>query len=211
MVWILEQENTTVAIVDLEVDPPCPELSPPLEYFKENNLMQAYGRWTRSGIDIEDRFWPRRATLKSDRKTIPGLIGICSFWAVSERFKDCVESLEPGLHDFRNVEIYAKDQSIFHEEYYALNIKSIRSGAVIWDETEVPFKELGGHRRLHGLLVHGGKRRITMRSEDVSGLHLWVSQDTMSGSIAVSDQLYLELSELKLLAGVRAFPVFVRA
>lgn len=206
MPWFLEIDTTTVAVVKLDVNPPCPQLSPPLEYYKENDIMYAYGKWTRYGIDIADKYWPISAKIKTARKDIPDLTGICSFWSVSQKFLDCVESLEPGTHEFRKVDIYRKDGSPYGENYYAMNIRSIVNDAIAWDQTTVPYKEISGKKFLRGLL-NKSAYHVTMIRSKLDKRHLWISHEVILGGIVVSDELYSLLFADKLLTGLQSLHI----
>lgn len=207
MAWLLARENTTVAITKFDMEPPCKELSPPLEWYKEKGLMHAYGRWTRSAIDIDDRFWPKRARMKTERKSLPDWLGFCSFWGVSQAFRDCVEELEADVHEFRPVEVLRKDGSTYGQPYYALNIRRTVLGAVDWDKTDVPSKESRDIRVMLGLLNYAPGKNVSMKKSAIDDFHLWISDEVILGSVAVSDTLHNMLVKRKLMKGVVSFRV----
>lgn len=206
MHWFIDIDTTMMAVVKLEVFPPCKSLSPPIEYYKDNDVMHSYGRWTRFGLNIPDRYWPISATIKTGRKNLPDLTMICMFWGVSQSFRDCVESLEPNVHEFRNVDILRNDQSRYEKNFYAMNIKNIVDDAVIWDQTTSLSMEVNGKRRLQAVLGMQNYR-VTMKQSKVDNKHIFVSHDMARGAIAVSDDLHNLLRDRKLLSGLQSLRI----
>lgn len=206
MPWFIDIDTTMVAVVKIEVSPPCPALSPPIEYYKDNDVMYAYGRWTRFGLDIPDQYWPISARMKTGRESIPSLIMICMFWGVSQSFRDCVELFEPNIHEFRKVDIFRKDGTGYGQNFYAVNIKTIVNDAVIWDQTTSLSMEVNGKRRLQAVLGMQAYR-VTMHQSKVDGKHFFVSHDVARGGIVVSDELFEQLSSKKLLTGIQSLRI----
>lgn len=203
MAWILFKDSTNASFVKFDMEPPCRALSPSLEYLDERGLRHLYGRMTWSGADIEDRFWPKRARLTTARKTLPDWTGFCSFWGFSQAFRDCVETFEPGKHEFRPVEIVNKDGSRFPRDYFAVNIRQTVTRAIDWERTHLPSREDRGQRILEGLGTLRLGRDIVMKSAVIVGLHLWIPEEAPRGAhIAVSDQLFDLLNARKLLKTV---------
>jgi hypothetical protein len=202
----LEKDGSQFSFTKFEMEPSCEELSPPLEYFKENDLMQLYGRLWWSAVDIEDRFWPKRARIMTDRKALPHWVGFCSMWGVSEDFRECVEELEPGVHEFREVEISRRDGSAFDERYYAINVRHMVKNAIDWDRTTAVSQEARGIRIVRDPRSQLSGRIIAIRAPTIAGLHLWIPQETSSGTCwGVSDMLHDMLVKRKLLKGIHSF------
>lgn len=208
MAWLLAQENTTVAIVKFDMEPPCSEIRMPRQILEERGLAHLSARWARAAIDIDDRFWPKRARLKTARKSLPDWLGFCSFWGVSQAFRDCIEELEAGVHEFRPVEVLHPDGSPFGERYYAMNIRRTVADAVDWQKTDVPSKEGQGVRFMLGLLSLAEGRTITMKRSAITERHLWICEEVILGTaIGVSNTLYNLLIKKQLLKGVASFQV----
>ncbi|MAF63850.1 hypothetical protein GR702_19275 [Novosphingobium sp. FGD1] len=207
MAWLLERENTTVATVKFDMEPSCSEIMIPYELLEQRGLAHVSARPTRAAIDIDDQFWPKRARLKTPRKSLPDWVGFCSFWGVSQPFRDCIDGLEPGLHEFRAVEVLRSDGAPFEVSYYAINVRRAISDAVDWQKTDVPSKEYKHGRKMLGLKTLAETRNIVMKRSAIGGSHLWVPDELITSAIAVSNELYTLLGQRKLLTGVACFRV----
>lgn len=208
MAWLLEKDGSQFSFTKFEMEPTCRELSPPLEYFKQNDLMPINGRLWWSAVDIDDRFWPKRARMTTERKALPHWVGFCSMWGVSEDFRECVEELEPGVHEFREVEILRKDGSTFGKRFYATNLRTMVRDAIDWDRTTARSREAFGIPILDQPKSELSGRVIALRKAQIDGLHLWIPQESSSGTCwGVSDELHEMLVKRKLLKGIHSFQV----
>jgi hypothetical protein len=208
MVWLLEMDGSQFSYTKFDMVPSCRELEPPLEYYHENSLLHLYGRLVWSAVDIDDRFWPKRARLMTERKALPHWVGFCSLWGVSEDFRDCIEKLEPDVHEFREVEILRKDGSAFDKRYYAINVRQIVMDAIDWDRTTARSRESRGTRILTQPKSELSGQVIAIRKAPIAGLHFWIPRETFPGTcLGVSDVLHDMLIKRKLLKGIHAFPV----
>ena len=206
MAWLLEPDGSQFSYTKFDMEPSCRELEPPIEYYHENNVLHLYGRLMWSAIDIDDRFWPRRARLMTERKALPHWVGFCSLWGVSEDFRGCIEEIEPGVHEFREVEILRKDRSAFDKRYYAMNVRQIVKDAIDWDQTTARSIEAHGIRRLTQPKSELSGRVIAIAKASIAGLHLWIPQETFPGTcLGVSEALHDMLVKRKLLKGIHSF------
>lgn len=206
MVWLLEQDGSQFSYTKFDMEPSCRELVPPIEYYQERNLLHLYGRLMWSAIDIDDCFWPKRARLMTERKALPHLVGFCSLWGVSEDFRECIEELEPGVHEFREVEVLRKDRSAFDKRYYAMNVRQIVKDAIDWDRTTARSTEAHGIRTLLQPKSELSGRVIAIAKAPIAGLHFWIPEETFSGTcLGVSDALHDMLVKRKLLKGIHSF------
>lgn len=206
MAWLLEMDGSQFSFTKFDMEPSCRELEPPIEYYQENNLLHLYGRLMWSAVDIDDRFWPRRARLMTERKALPHWVGFCSLWGVSEDFRGCIEELEPDVHEFREVEISRKDGSAFDKRYYAMNVRQIVKDAIDWDRTTARSREAHGIRILTQPKSELSGRVIVIAKASVADLHFWIPQETSSGTcLGVSDALHDMLVKHKLLKGIHSF------
>lgn len=208
MAWLLEKDGSQFSFTKFEMEPSCRELSPPHDYYHENKLLHLYGRLWWLAVDIDDRFWPRRARLMTERKALPHWVGFCSMWGVSEDFRESVEELEPGVHEFREVEILRKDGSAFDKRFYATNLRTMVKDAIDWNRTTARSGEEFGIRILVQPQSEMSGRVIAIRKAQIDGLHLWIPQETSAGTCwGVSDELHEVLVKRKLLKGIHSFQV----
>lgn len=208
MAWFIDTDGTHFSFVKFDMEPTCREISPPLQYFQDHEMMHLYGKIWWSAVDIEDRFWPQKARLTTDRKILPHLVGFCSFWGVSEDFRDCVESLEPGIHEFREVKVLRKDGSDFDKRFYALNVRTMVNEAIVWEQTTARSSEARGIRVVRNPNTFMRTQTVAMRKRSVEDHHFWIPQEAFPGACyCVSDMLHEMLRERKLLRGIHSFPV----
>lgn len=201
MAWLLRRQAEGWGIVHFDMTPSCGDLDPPQDYWKEHGLFP--GPLTFQAVEIEDRFWPRSARIKSPRTAIPHVPAFCSFFGASQALRDCVESLEPGVHDFRKVEVSLKDGSPLGETYYAMNVRQIVLDAVVWEQTTARATRISTEMKV--MSPQWGS--VAMARARIAGLHLWTAADIVNGTMAVSNELYGLLKANKLLCGLDAFQV----
>jgi hypothetical protein len=88
--------------------------------------IEAYLRWTKEshfqksmdkGERVPEEFFPKAARF-SKGKMLCDYQDVAGFLAVSTRFKDLVESFEPGVHQFVPVEVLHKDGSPYATYWY---------------------------------------------------------------------------------------------
>ncbi|NLR73246.1 hypothetical protein HGI47_20460 [Novosphingobium sp. ERN07] len=202
MAWILQHDGSQFSSVKFEMEPPCRDLTPSIEYYQENNCLKLYGKLWWSAVDIDDRFWPLQARMKTERKALPHWLGFCSFWGVSKSFRECVEHVEPGLHEFRKVEVLAKDGSPYSEAYYALNVRRKVFSAIDWGNTTAPFEQPRETRLLRSPQTLLDSQTVALKKSKMEGVHLSIMDETYPGTcMAVSNELYKLLSQRQLLRG----------
>lgn len=208
MAWLLQRDSSHWSVVKFDMDPPCKSLMIPREHLNARGLAHFSGRATRAAIDIDDGYWPCRATLKTPRNSLPDWLGFCSFWGVSQSFRECIEAFEPDVHEFRPVEVLRQDGSHFEQAYYALNVRRVVYDAVDWNRTDVPSRESRGQRFMLGLQSLAERKSIVMRASALQGHHLWLAEEViMATAMGVSDVLYEAMQTRKLLKGIASFRV----
>lgn len=113
MAWMMATGLSGWGLAYFTVEPPCEQLNASWEYKKARGYSPA--PLAQQVREIEDQFWPRQATLKSRRRDLPALVGFCSFYGVSDGFRRVIEALEPGLHEFRRVDVFRPSGEAFPE------------------------------------------------------------------------------------------------
>jgi len=204
MVWVLRQDVTPFATVHFDISPPCADLSPPADFLPRQGL--PYGNYTTAGVEIDDRYWPQQARMKSTRSQLPNMVSFCSFRGFSQAWVNAVEALEPGKHEFRPVKVFRKDGTPLGENYYAVNLRRVVRDAVDFERTTAPSKTDGLGSRLKPLR-ECDSGNIFMHAEQIRGLHMWISREIALGEITVSDHLFDNLADRRLLGGVLSYRV----
>ena len=153
--------------VGYEADPSGLELVP-LELEGIANGVGAMG----NGYRVRGEFVPRSLVWDGGAGDVPDLI-IKNHYVVSPRFRDLVESLEPGVHQFFPVAIYREVGGPVVSNHYWINICN-RIDSVNRESTNLKWK-----------IDYTGKTgfwddfavpdpRLVFSKDKVLGLHLWV-------------------------------------
>lgn len=114
-------------------------------------------------------------------------------WIVSQRFKDLVESLEPGIHNFLATELIFSKGAPAKEPYYFLqhgrDLDSIALDRS--DHTEIDRYD-GSKTFLLNIKNHS----LVMDKSKTKGCHLWKEKKAKYQRFFLSDQLLQKIKEL---------------
>ena len=115
-------------------------------------------------------------------------------YAVSQRFKDLIEGIEPEVHEFVPFELYDKQSKKIERSYFFWRIRV---------QLDAVTPELGGLKMLgsgpsHGWsMVPGGQDRLAVRKERIAGHAAWYDIRYIN-QIFVSDRVLAGLEAQKL-------------
>ena len=130
---------------------------------------------------------PTRARLTSDHKELPDFIKMKGCWAVSEKFKDLVEGLEPHVHQFFPVQLTVDASVKSSGKYFLLNICQ-KVDAVIPERSNVSLvlNEATGN-----ILIHpgAGPPKWTLDKSLIKEWHLWRGDRQLRNKVFFSDKL----------------------
>jgi hypothetical protein len=116
--------------------------------------------------------------------------------AVSERFKEIVESYEPGVHQFFPVELFDKAGDRVPTNYYIFNC-TVCVDAVLVEHSEVRWSQ----RRVEPYdpfprIDHWDKEVLSAQA--IAGHHVWCGGLLETDGIYVSDALFDDLKRAKI-------------
>ncbi|QDG74924.1 imm11 family protein [Labrenzia sp. PHM005] len=116
--------------------------------------------------------------------------------AVSERFKEIVESYEPGVHQFFPVELFDKAGNRVPTNYYIFNC-TVCVDAVLVEHSEVRWSQ----RRVEPYdpfprIDHWDKEVLSAQA--IAGHHVWCGGLLETDGIYVSDALFDDLKRAKI-------------
>jgi hypothetical protein len=123
------------------------------------------GRAINSGYPVDPATVPRIIVWKSDTRQVTDLIMAAGAYIVSRRFRDLVESFEPGVHQFLEVDIRRPNGKHISTRYFmqscheidsvdAKHTTWIRRGAAqtgMWDNEGIMERELFFSRKQIGV------------------------------------------------------------
>ena len=135
------------------------------------------------GLRVPEHLFPTQAHVRSSTKDPPDLLTIAGR-GVSERFKELMERLEPGVHQFVHVPTFLRGGAPTPKRYYALVLGQVATHQIVDDLTTVQRKPDGmilpPSRLMRGdLVINRGK---------TAGWHAWNSADIYN-FFTISDQL----------------------
>lgn len=201
MAWLLNSQPEGFAVVPADVDPPTMERQLGLDWFNERGL-RYQGSAGATGVEIPESVWPKRARLKTARKALPHITNFASFRALSETAKEVVETIEPGVHDFRPIDVIQKDGAPYSESYYLFNCRNKFEDLVIWNETTAYSKQFGDFRKFRQPYP---REQVVIDGVKVRNAHWWLTSEMIGIGHTVSDDLFSRLEQRKLLRGIDPF------
>lgn len=115
-------------------------------------------------------------------------------WIVSQRFKDTVEGLEPGIHNWLPTELVVNNTEVQKEQYYFLQ-HGVERDSIILERTTHSFVEK--YRGGRVLVIQKGRNcRIVIDKHKTQRCHLWKEKKTTYRDIYFSDELMQQVSRL---------------
>lgn len=167
------------------------------EIRERNNLKHLPLRGLGRGKPVEPELVPRIAEPRPGRggRKLYDVFPTFGASAVSSRFRDLVEDMEPGVHQFFELELRQKDGSPFPGQYYAFNCCQ-QIDTILVRESRLEWEKETGHRPRISLvpsdvLVTSGPER--------AGRHLWRELYVARSYIMASDAFMIEMRKRKLI------------
>ncbi|WP_102958182.1 imm11 family protein [Mangrovicella endophytica] len=161
----------------------------------------------KQGVRLAPEELPTHAQLRTRFKTLPDFIHLASAWGVTDAFRDKVEELEPGVHQFFPVTLLdPKGVPIEGAHYSILNVMTIVQAM----DTELTHGDWIEPRRPNGKRIFEPARGVNLHMvlrRDVAGsLHLWRDALRPESGVFFSDVLWdwVQRQKLKKLVGERA-------
>ncbi len=151
----------------------------------------------RVGREIETEYLPTRLRPKKRKGKLPDLAVHRMGQICSQRFRDVIEALEPGVHQFVPVQIVWKDKSVDERPYYWF-VPCTRIWALDPEESNPPLGENGWYL---GYAMMGEPRpgpiQPAFRKDRVKNHHLFVDGG-IQGRFYISERLKAALEDAKL-------------
>ncbi len=193
-----------------KVDRCNPEFWPKIEIKDEvpfgtnPRIMDVYG-W---GYKINGPM-PTLLQLKSTGKLWDFFAIVWQYTGVSERLRQIIEYVEPGVHQFFPVTILQRSGTPFDEKYYILNVAQKfgaqlhRTGAPNVVREELFRTGLDNPYGSPPYLVLGDNNPVFSRPK-IAGRHLWIHTDTLNKCVVMSDAMFKRWKKEK----IRRYEVF---
>jgi hypothetical protein len=129
---------------------------------------------------VSTEFLPKQVRPNRALKKAPDLARIAMGQICSQAFKDVLEDLEPGVHQFEPVEVVTKKKVHIQEMYWLIPCN--RLDTLVLDQINPPVNDMGYFRA--GL--QRGELKIVFDKAKIGDHHLWTERRN-DGSMYVSD------------------------
>ncbi len=136
---------------------------------------------------------PSTARVKTDRASLPGFFGISTALTVAGKFRDIVEGLEPGIHQFFPVAVLRRTGEAFPGQFHLVNVLQ-KADAIIVEKSEAMWRRrevrLPDGRVVESkILSIGPSPELTLDRTVIAGRHLWRGDQHARDHIFFSDAL----------------------
>ena len=181
--------------------PSVPQYEPQFEFLDKPG---GYDHWVSKEVTtISPEDMPKAAAIFSRHKKIHDFFNVETEIAVSRRFKDIIETFEPGVHQFFPIRLLRKNGEPFEGEYFLLNIR-VAIVALDLARSELNWTEDEEDRIPH--ISYSG--RIVLDKGPIEGHHLWRHKTmrrlggrvigTPRTEIFISEELFREAEQHKI-------------
>ncbi|WP_424932473.1 imm11 family protein [Amaricoccus macauensis] len=162
------------------------------EYLDKNGIAEVAIFGLSRGDPIDPATVPRIAQAQRGKR-MPDVCPMPGLNAVSSRFRDLVEELEPGVHQFFEIEFREQDGIPIPGQYYTFNCPR-RIDTILVNESGLGWKEAR-----NGMPTPNTPRRQFCISSNASGgAHIWCENFKRVAGIMVSDQFAAEVKKREL-------------
>lgn len=138
---------------------------------------------------------PTKVRLKSAwSKPIPDLFPLPGLNGVNQRFRDLVETFEPGLHQFFPLKLFGRDGSPLDGTYYIFNC-AVGIDAIIHTTAEPKWAtNMAGMP----ILFTGQEKKFELSRQAIGDRHLWCGKTVAIWELFASDVFYEAIKRNKI-------------
>ncbi|CTQ51842.1 hypothetical protein LP7551_00358 [Roseibium album] len=169
--------------------------SPIFEWVGENYYFQDAPYQVPPGNPITVEGFPRALKIVSAHKTLPDFFLLSGKYAVSDRMKDVLEKLEPGVHQYIPVILQKKSGEPFEGEFFVLHPCSAVD-AIVPEQSDVSF-----HTTPAGRITMRFKKvrpKLTVQKEKIKDRHFWTGDESFNRNFFSSNAFFDEAQKAKL-------------
>jgi len=136
----------------------------------------------RFGRRVKTEFLPTRIRPTTNQNRMPDFAIVRLAQICSAKFRDVVEILEPGVHQFVPVEVVRKNGDHVADMFWFVPCNRLDTL-----ELELLYPPVNHHGRYRGA---GGDSRIVFSRSRIGDHHVWIDKRVISGFIWVSDKFH---------------------
>lgn len=157
-----------------------------------------------------DHEWPRAFQAERKIRSLGSLVQTTNaVLAVDEAMKGLIESLEPGVHQFRPITFLQPNSEVFPATYFTMIIGQFRDSFIPDPETEgdlwkrLSTLDANKVRRFTGTYLFSALSaepyaRLSLSSAATEGAHLWREHNLRGPDFFISDALHDAIKKAKL-------------
>lgn len=149
------------------------------------------GIGTLSGIKLDPAMIPRHPQMQFKAQQLPDFVNAAPCWLLSGRAKSIIERLEPGVHQFIEMELTQKDGRPWPHPYWAFNMCN-RLDTAVAEEHSNCFR-MGADKPFWRFGFPMGPRKLAFHKAMVKDLTFWV--DRRLSGIFMSDKFMSALHD----------------
>jgi uncharacterized protein DUF1629 len=139
--------------------------------------------------------FPRALKIRSAHKTLPDFFLLSGKYAISDRMKDVLEKLEPGVHQYIPVILQKKSGEPFEGEFFVLHPCSAVD-AIVPEQSDVSFHTTPAGRKT--LRLKKVRPKLTVQKDKIKDRHFWTGDESFSRIFFSSDAFFDEVQKAKL-------------
>lgn len=114
-------------------------------------------------------------------------------WIVSQRFKDLVEGLEPGVHNFLPTELIYSKGAPAREPYYFLQHGRDLDSVILNRSRHKEIEKYDGGK---AFILKRANHSIVMDRSHTKSIHFWKEKKASYRDFFLSDELFGKINEL---------------
>lgn len=168
---------------------------PIFEWVGETYYFQDAPHQVSPGNSIKVEGFPRALKIVSAHKTLPDFFLLSGKHAISDRTKEVLEKLEPGVHQYIPVILQKKSGEKFDGEFFVLHPRSAVD-AIVPEQSDVFFHTTPAGRKT--LRFKKVRPKLTVQKDKIQGRHFWTGEESFNRNFFASDTFFDEAQKVKL-------------
>ena len=137
--------------------------------------------WAYQGLPVDLTHAPTRIQYQGKRSEIVDLMMTANWFFMTEKLKTIIEELEPGVHQFKPVELVSKTGEHLGDYYWFVPCNRVDS--MDREHTTHEF-----YREREWSPINNGKYVVSLKQ--TAGYHLWIDPRLHFGTVYISQTLH---------------------
>ena len=188
MAWLVQTKPLARYVPRTETTPSGQELFRAQSAYHERHpgFFKFSTEFPNQGVPLPDELLPRAAQVKTAHKRLPDIFSLAGL-GVSERLKNSIEALEPGVHQFKEVPVVMKDASPAIGRYFATVLGHLATDQVVLEQSTIAPSSGIGLAKIAVPTPEDDEKVVIDRTR-TDGWNIWYSKD-IYWMITISNEL----------------------